>query len=724
MTTRAKTITLELLRDGPPHNQLISPLTAYLAACQNRPPEVVRFTIEHRDFLRWQAGLTYAGVSGPGGPGAGRAHVSMVERRHAIDDASKAVTSALGSIRALIGELASEPCVWRHIHLVVDASEVAALPFELARAPAGVMVEGDRLFLQQNARVTLTRQTRRIATSVVNWPTRPRVLCIVADGDLPADAHVLALRQHIDAWIGWDDAPVTMNETDENELIFDDAELMKRRGAEAKQILTVMDNPSLEQIAEMARATCFTHVHILAHGTPLPNASPGQPLYGLLFRGADGSPDVVDGDRLEAALRHPRGACSHPTAVTIMTCEGGSMTGGILGPGGSVAHAMHSKGVPFVVSSQFPLGKKASAIATDMLYRALLRGEDPRETVHAVRRELLVMYPDTHDWASLVAYGSFPPDLDEQLGAARRAYDRFAAETSIERLRVTLRLSTGSPHDPRTALGSRASSDVDRVDRDVARVRSLTDEEHPTAIRVRAYRMVARLALRMWDAYNEPSPPYTEPISELLGRASKHDSVTGQRPITALQPRELLKLSKDCYERAYLLDGSRWELWIQVVVLSWAWSPDWGELQWKEFVRDIHFARSVLEIQKLRTKQLTERGDERELAAGLTFEIELLAYLAVPPPLQQPSVPIVSSREDVERAFQEMVREVSPVSESYRAHCAYRQLRRYARWVSTTTHPGSVTMASRARVDAATVIADYVRKLRRERVRRNWGLRS
>src|SRR5688572_26331010 len=115
MIARAKTITLELLRDGPPHNQLISPLTAYLAACQNRPPEVVRFSIEHRDFLRWQAGLTYAGIT-PGRAPAPQDRKASLDRHHAMEDASKAVTNALGSIRALLGELASEPCDWRHIH--------------------------------------------------------------------------------------------------------------------------------------------------------------------------------------------------------------------------------------------------------------------------------------------------------------------------------------------------------------------------------------------------------------------------------------------------------------------------------------------------------------------------------------------------------------------------------------------------------------------------------
>jgi len=32
-----RTLTLELLRHGPAHNQLLSPLTPYLALCENHP---------------------------------------------------------------------------------------------------------------------------------------------------------------------------------------------------------------------------------------------------------------------------------------------------------------------------------------------------------------------------------------------------------------------------------------------------------------------------------------------------------------------------------------------------------------------------------------------------------------------------------------------------------------------------------------------------------------
>ena len=46
-----RTIQLEILRHGPPHNQLLSPLTEYLALCENHPAVTVRLPFEHADFL-------------------------------------------------------------------------------------------------------------------------------------------------------------------------------------------------------------------------------------------------------------------------------------------------------------------------------------------------------------------------------------------------------------------------------------------------------------------------------------------------------------------------------------------------------------------------------------------------------------------------------------------------------------------------------------------------
>jgi len=678
--TTSRKIVLEILRDGPPHNQLLSPLTRYLAKCQNRPAESLHLQIEHKDFLRWQAGLSYVGAlwarrNGEAVTRAEQLAAWSVERRNAISDASEAVTNVFGSIRALIAELACEPCEWRHIHLIIDATELGALPFELASAAPGLMVEGEKLFAQQNARVTLTRQTHRVATSVVTWPNRPRILCVIGDGRLPADAHVLALRQAIDPWIGWNDgdtpagvekvegdarawgrplAPRDHNRPQPVTPPTDDATrdraLVENRIQEAEQLLTVLENPTLEEVSTATSRSCFTHVHVLAHGAPLPGAHPGQTTYGLCFRSGSGEQqDVVDGDRLEAALRYPRD-CGHPTVVTLATCEGANLSGGILGPGASVAHAVHSKGVPLVVASQFPLSKGGSVVATEMLYKAMLRGEDPRETLHAIRRELIVSYPATHDWASLVMYASLPTDLAAQLQRVQRVADKLAAEAAVERLSATLRgqrrediwslqdtAATNADESRRRLepLKRRVTEDLDRLDRAVANVRRWTSGDHDVRTQIWAQRLLARLALWLSDAYVVPPAGGTptgfrrldQAPSGYLDRPVKHDFSTGQRAMSTYSPTELLTFAKDCYETAYWLDSSQTEIWVQVVALrGMTEDEDQGA---DEFENILLATRHMAWLRANRASNAkTLAGDERPLAAAIHFEAELMALLA------------------------------------------------------------------------------------------------
>jgi hypothetical protein len=725
--TRAKSITLELLREGPPHNQLLSPLTRYLAVCENRPPESIRLTVEHRDFLRWQAGLTYSGVSRPPTNQKVSRDPFSVERQYAIDTASQAVTNVLGSIRALIAELACEPCEWRHIHLIIDASELGALPFELARAAPGLTVEGERLFLQQNSRVTLSRQTRRVATSVVSWPNRPRILCIIAAGDLPADAHVFALRRSIDHWIGWNDgdADTDSDPSTSTQDGYDDR-LKDNRAREASQMMTVLNDPTLAEISVAARRTCYTHVHVLAHGAPLTNPSPGQTLYGICIRGEKREIDVVEGDRLEAALRHPRHAeCAHPTVVTLATCEGASVTGGILGPGGSAAHAIHSKGVPLVVAAQFPLSKGASVTATEMLYKGLLRGEDPRETLHSIRRQLLVSHPDTHDWASLVMYASFPDDLNDQLQKVRRVSEKLAAETAVERLRVTLRghnLPIVQPapgaageilQDQPDEWRKRVDADVDRLDETVATIRSWTTPSNDARIRAAGYRLLGRLALRLWDVMKLRSAQFLEPLSILLGRNKKHDFASGQLPISMLDPVGLLRFAQDAYESAFYIDGSQWELWVQAVVLGWPLMLDVSE--GALYTGDVRATNNMADLLVDTAARATVNAPaQRALAAAIKFETLLLSRLTELGNRTDIPAEWAAWEKDLKNHFDALVRAAAPVPESYRAHAAWRELRRHEVWARER---GVLTQMQ-------TLIQGFRKQLHALGARTYWGPRS
>ena len=52
-------VTAELLRAGPRHNQLLSPLTRYLGVCGDRPAGVVKVPYEHATFLNLLNELRY-----------------------------------------------------------------------------------------------------------------------------------------------------------------------------------------------------------------------------------------------------------------------------------------------------------------------------------------------------------------------------------------------------------------------------------------------------------------------------------------------------------------------------------------------------------------------------------------------------------------------------------------------------------------------------------------
>src|SRR5262245_34467312 len=57
---QVRTVRLELLRQGPPHNQLLPPLTPYLATCGDSGAGVVHVPYEHADFERRLTALRYA----------------------------------------------------------------------------------------------------------------------------------------------------------------------------------------------------------------------------------------------------------------------------------------------------------------------------------------------------------------------------------------------------------------------------------------------------------------------------------------------------------------------------------------------------------------------------------------------------------------------------------------------------------------------------------------
>jgi hypothetical protein len=387
-----RTITLEFLRHGPAHNQLLSRLTNYLALCGNHGAQTVQMPFDHNQLLHRLNALEY------------RSDESS--RQFQLEDTAQTLSAVLGQVAGLTAELSrrreiEDPVL--HLRLVISASELALIPFELADAPHGFPGAGQSLLLQNQLPVCITREVRRAADADFEWPRRPKILFIAAQppdvGLVPLEPHLLALRRVLEPWVN---AP-------------DDPEARRRQVAE---FLTVLPNATVDQIQEVCAREAFTHVHILAHGKRYQEGEDYR--FGLMLHGRDGSEmsDNVSGLRLAALLRavqEPVGrklAC--PAVVTLACCDSGNI-GSVAGAGSSVAHALHGAGIPVVVASQFPLTFAGSILMVEILYEGLLGGLDPRSILNNLRRQLRAREPRSHDWASIVAYASLPPDFDQQL---------------------------------------------------------------------------------------------------------------------------------------------------------------------------------------------------------------------------------------------------------------------------------------------------------------------
>ena len=409
-------IKLEMLRPGPAYNQLLSPLTPYVALCGADGPVTVRLPLEQRQLLARLERLRYYSRD---------LAVSPRQREAELRELGEIIGRVLARVPALLSELGSvrsdsEQLV--HLRLSLSAFELGMVPFETAIAPDGFPGSGSPLFLQSNTPITLTREVRRGQPLPVQWNRKPRILFLFASpaglAPVPADRHLIALRRAIDPWV-----EVKDGETEQIE--------------EVKKMLTVLPEATLEQVRLACAETDFTHVHILAHGASYESA--GDRRYGLALTSsrASGEMDVVDGERLAIALTSDRAAtCAaqgRPTVISLATCDSANVES-VLTPGGSIAHELHAAGIPWVIASQFPLWMRASNLYAEVLYQRLLEGTDPRCVLHELRQRLRTACPETHDWASITAYATVPEGFEAQVGAFRDKQIRAGIEAHFARI--------------------------------------------------------------------------------------------------------------------------------------------------------------------------------------------------------------------------------------------------------------------------------------------------
>ncbi len=420
-------VVLELVRPGPAHNQLLSPLTTYVALCGGGSPVSLNLPFEHQQLLTRIRRLRYELESGTA------TEAQVAQRQAELHDMGYILGNVLGNIPTLLAELSRVRTNGRkltHLRLSMSASELGMVPFEAAVSPTGFPGNGSPLLLQSDTPITITREIRRGCPLPLNWDCPPRLLFAFASPSglvpVPAEEHLRAIRAAINPWV---------------KIKEDPEESVK----EVKQLLTVLPNASLQEIRNLCNRESFTHVHILAHGAPFSNS--GDRHFGVVLCRHDDKTrwEVVDGESLAIALTGKSTACclqDAPTVVSLATCDSGNV-GSVITPGGSIAHELHAAGIPWVIASQFPLWMKASSLAVSTLYSGLLAGEDPRSVLYDLRRRLRTDCPSTHDWASIVAYATVPPDFENQLSQFRD--DQMRARLSVKLNRLD-DLFGGNPH--------------------------------------------------------------------------------------------------------------------------------------------------------------------------------------------------------------------------------------------------------------------------------------
>ena len=367
-------------------------------------------------------------------------------REDTVAEIGKDVGQIIGKVRTLLAE------EWRaiggtgtgagrpdsdliHVRLVLNGSELSLIPFEMAIAPLGVPGEGWEWLLQSHMPVVLTREIRRTRPNPVAYdrPIVPRILLVSAapaGSEVPLAPHVQALRAALEPWIPW---PRRNSNNESPDL--SQEELKQQRLKFVKERLRVLSDASIEDIYDACSKEQFTHVHILAHGDYAMVA--GEERFGIALCAQDNRnhKKVVSGKRLAKALQ-PEGEYgsrrSNPLMVTLATCDSGN-PGSVLVPGGSIAHDLHTAGIPWVIASQFPLTKAGSVRMAEALYARILRGDDPRNVLFEVRRQLFMHAERAHDWASLVAYATVPSDFEDQVSVFFERQMRQAIIISLDR---------------------------------------------------------------------------------------------------------------------------------------------------------------------------------------------------------------------------------------------------------------------------------------------------
>src|SRR5262245_15190505 len=186
--SQIRRVSVEFLRPGRSHNQLLSPYTQYLAICNDAGAGVVTVPYEHRVFERRLKELRYETGD----------HSDRLDMLHELGtDIGRVLEAVPGVTGALANRGQAGTLV--HLRLTLSAAELALLPFELAQVAVGS--SGSALSIQTRPPVVVTRHIRTVSSEGVAWPQRPRILFIAGDPDnIPLTKHRTELLAAIEAF--------------------------------------------------------------------------------------------------------------------------------------------------------------------------------------------------------------------------------------------------------------------------------------------------------------------------------------------------------------------------------------------------------------------------------------------------------------------------------------------------------------------------------------------
>src|SRR5437867_7984416 len=187
-TSTLQEVRLEIVRSGNPHNQLLSPLTPYIALCGEGSPITFHIDFEHQQLLNRLEQLRYVTKQD-------QRVVAIPPRLREVQvgELGADIARVLRQIHTLSTELARahcncEPDQWArgnsivHLRITLSGSELSLIPFEMAIAPLAYPGEGLELSLQASLPIVVTREIRHSGPAALSWirpsSISPKVLVV------------------------------------------------------------------------------------------------------------------------------------------------------------------------------------------------------------------------------------------------------------------------------------------------------------------------------------------------------------------------------------------------------------------------------------------------------------------------------------------------------------------------------------------------------------------